>query len=104
MQARCPGLFNERSSSASGWLTTRMELVADVLDDLLHGAATDFAFLDFARAPVNHLPLRIRVNVHGIIKAGDELSNAHAAKTSANPRVLTSSMMLCKSVEASASQ
>src|SRR3954468_22313635 len=63
------------SSSASGWLTTGMELVADVLDNLLHWAATDFAFLDFARAPVDSvLPQRLGVALHGIIKAGDELT------------------------------
>ena len=51
-----------------------MELVADVLDNLLHRATTDFAFLNLAGAPVNHfVPLRSRVRVHGVIEAGDKL-------------------------------
>ncbi len=59
---------------ASGWLTTGIKLVADVLDNLLHRAATDFAILDFARAPVDDfVPLRFGVSVHGFIEAGDEL-------------------------------
>src|SRR5439155_27005767 len=63
------------SSSASGWLTTRLELVADVLDDLLHGAANDFALLDLAGAPVNDfLPLRFGVRVHRVAEAGNELT------------------------------
>src|SRR5438093_1133972 len=94
------------SSSASGWLTTRMELGADVLNDLLHRAATDFAFVDFAGAPVNDfLPLGFGVSVHSVVEAGNELtgqvrpvlrrqgqhfghfsrSNAHALTVSAFP-------------------
>jgi len=81
-----------------------MELVADVLNNLLHRAATDFAFLNLAGTPVNDcVPLRFRVSIHGVIAARDELPgqicpvlfrqgqhfnhffsrNAHAAKTSA---------------------
>src|ERR1035437_9335456 len=63
-----------RSSPASGWLTTRMELVADVLNNLLHRVATDLAFLNLAGAPVNDcVPLRFRVSIHGVIEARDEL-------------------------------
>jgi hypothetical protein len=88
-----------------------MELVADVLDNLVHRAATDFAFLDLAGAPVNDfLPLRFGVGVHGVVEAGDELvgkerpvlfgqgqhlgyflgSNAHASRVSAFTGVLAS--------------
>lgn len=60
------------SSSASGWLTTRIELFANVLDDLLHWAASDFAFLDLARPALNDfVPLCFAVCVHGIIQAGN---------------------------------
>ena len=88
-----------------------MELVADVLDNLLHRTAIDFAFLDFAGAPVNDfLPLRCGVSVHGVVEAGDRLAgkerpvlfrqgqhfghflgcNAHAGKISAFRGVLAS--------------
>lgn len=81
-----------------------MELVADVLNNFVHRAATDFAFLNLAGAPVNNcVPLRFRVSIHGVIEARDELPgqicpvlfrqrqhfnhffsrNAHAAKISA---------------------
>lgn len=34
----------------------------------------DFAFLDFAGAPVNQfVPLRFSVSIHGVVEAGDEL-------------------------------
>lgn len=64
------------SSNVSGWLTTRIEPIADFLDHLLHRATTHFAFLDFATAPVNDIvPFRFRIGVHDVVEAGDELSS-----------------------------
>jgi len=49
------------SSSASGWLTTCMELGANVPNGFLYRAAGDLALLDLAGAPVNDLvPLLLR--------------------------------------------
>jgi hypothetical protein len=51
-----------------------MELVANVPDNLLRRTATNFAFFDFAGAPVNDfLPLRFGVSVHSVVEAGDKL-------------------------------
>ncbi len=51
-----------------------MELVADALNDLLHGPAIHFTFLDFAGTPINNfVPLCFRISVHDVIKAGDKL-------------------------------
>src|SRR6185503_13993627 len=101
------------SSSASGWLTTRMELVANLLDNLPRRTTTNFAFLDFTGAPVNDLvPLCLGVGVHGVFQTGNELAgqirpiffgqgqhlghflggNAHATKISSKPPVLASSI------------
>ncbi len=50
-----------------------MELVPDVVNNLLHRAAGEVAFLNFARAPVNDgLPLHLRVRIYCIIEAGDK--------------------------------
>lgn len=55
-----------------------MELVADVLDHLLHRAATDFAFLDFAGASVDDfVPLRFRIGVHGVAETGELIERTH---------------------------
>src|SRR5437667_9537198 len=63
------------SSSASGWLTTRMELFADSLHDLAHRVASDLALLDFTGTPIyNVLPQGFRVGIHDVVEAGDELA------------------------------
>jgi len=88
-----------------------MELVADVLDNLLHRATTDLALRDFAGASVDDfVPLRLGISVHGAVEAGDELlgeerpvlfrqgqhfgyflsGNAHAARISPFTGVLAS--------------
>jgi hypothetical protein len=55
-----------------------MEFVADILHHLLHRAAADFAFLDFAGAPVDDfVPLRFRIGVHGVVETGDLTESIH---------------------------
>ena len=75
-QARLPLYQSAAPSSSwstSGWLTTCIQLCANVSDGVFYGAALNLAFLDFTGAPVNHLvPLRFGINVHGIVEAGDE--------------------------------
>jgi hypothetical protein len=65
------------SSSASGWLTTRLELVAKVLDGRLHGQANHFALGSIPRAPVNdHVPLRMDCLRQAHVKSGSLCCNA----------------------------
>ena len=51
----------------------RTKLVPDILNNLLHWAATDLTLLDLAGASVNDFtPLRFRIGVHGVVEAGDQ--------------------------------
>jgi hypothetical protein len=53
-----------------------MELLPNVFNDLLHGAAMDLAFLQLAGAPVKDLlPLRFGVGIHGVVQAGNKAAH-----------------------------
>src|SRR5580692_6082514 len=63
------------SSSASGWLTTRMKLSTDFPEGFLHRTAFDFTLLNFPGPTVNDIipfGLSIRVRVRSAIQAGYE--------------------------------
>lgn len=71
----CHSAAASSSSSASRWLTTRMELTADVLNHLHHRAARDRALLDFPGAPVKDLvPLGLGVSDDGVVQPSDEFA------------------------------
>jgi hypothetical protein len=75
-QARLP-LYHcapaSNSWSASGWLTTCMELGANVPNGFFRRTASDLAFFDLAGPSVNDfLPSRFSVSVHGVVETGDE--------------------------------
>jgi len=55
-------------------MTTRKELIADVLNNLLHGTAINCALCDLAGAPVNNdLPLCFGVGIDGVVETRDKL-------------------------------
>jgi hypothetical protein len=69
-------LVRHRDLLPIGGLISSMQLFADVLNNLLHSTAIDFALLDFASASVDDfVPVGFGVGVHGgAIETGEELA------------------------------
>ncbi len=58
----------------TGWLTTCMELGADILNDFFYRTAIDLSFLNLLRAPIyGFVPPCFCISVHCVIQAGDKL-------------------------------
>src|SRR5262245_41712858 len=63
-----------KSSSASGWLTMRIQLFANILDDFFNRPAVHLTFGNFCRASLNDVvPLSFSIGIYVFVEAGDQL-------------------------------